>query len=34
VRGRHGRLDVMVANAGIAIRSAIIDMTLAAWRRQ
>jgi NAD(P)-dependent dehydrogenase (short-subunit alcohol dehydrogenase family) len=34
VEKHHGRLDVMVANAGIAIRSAIIDMTLAAWRRQ
>lgn len=31
---RFGRLDVMVANAGIAIRMPIIDMTLADWRRQ
>src|SRR5262245_49561029 len=31
---RYGRLDVMVANAGIAIRVPIIDMTLADWRRQ
>ncbi|MBX9589989.1 MAG: glucose 1-dehydrogenase [Hyphomonadaceae bacterium] len=34
VEGRYGRLDVMVANAGIAIRVPIVDMTLADWRRQ
>lgn len=28
------RVDVMVANAGIAIRVPIVDMTLADWRRQ
>ena len=32
---RHfGRLDIMVANAGIGILCAAIDMTLADWRRQ
>lgn len=30
----HGRLDVMVANAGIGLLVAAIDMTLADWRRQ
>jgi NAD(P)-dependent dehydrogenase (short-subunit alcohol dehydrogenase family) len=30
----HGRLDVLVANAGIGILVPIIDMTLADWRRQ
>ncbi len=34
VEKRFGRLDVMVANAGIAIRVPIVDMTLADWRRQ
>lgn len=34
VEKRYGRLDVMVANAGIAIRVPIVDMTLADWRRQ
>jgi NAD(P)-dependent dehydrogenase (short-subunit alcohol dehydrogenase family) len=34
VEKRHGCLDVMVANAGIGIRSAIIDMAFTAWRRQ
>lgn len=29
-----GRVDVLVANAGIAIRVPLIDMTLADWRRQ
>ena len=29
-----GRLDIMVANAGIAIRVPIVDMALADWRRQ
>ena len=30
----YGRLDVMVANAGIGLLVAAIDMTLADWRRQ
>ncbi len=30
----HGRLDVLVANAGIGLLVAAIDMTLADWRRQ
>lgn len=34
VEKQFGRLDVMVANAGIAIRVPIVDMTLADWRRQ
>lgn len=34
VETRFRRLDVMVANAGIAIRVPIVDMTLADWRRQ
>jgi NAD(P)-dependent dehydrogenase (short-subunit alcohol dehydrogenase family) len=34
IEKRYGRLDVMVANAGIAIRVPIVDMTLADWRRQ
>jgi NAD(P)-dependent dehydrogenase (short-subunit alcohol dehydrogenase family) len=31
---RFGRLDVMVANAGIGILSKAIEMCLADWRRQ
>src|SRR5271166_2740832 len=31
---RFGRLDVMVANAGIGIMARAVDMTLADWRRQ
>jgi NAD(P)-dependent dehydrogenase (short-subunit alcohol dehydrogenase family) len=31
---RFGRLDVMVANAGIAISRPLVNMTLAEWRRQ
>jgi NAD(P)-dependent dehydrogenase (short-subunit alcohol dehydrogenase family) len=32
---RHGRLDVLVSNAGIGISvPSIVDMTLADWRRQ
>jgi NAD(P)-dependent dehydrogenase (short-subunit alcohol dehydrogenase family) len=34
IERRHGRLDVVVANAGIAIRVLLVDMTLADWRRQ
>jgi NAD(P)-dependent dehydrogenase (short-subunit alcohol dehydrogenase family) len=34
VEKRYGRLDVVVANAGIAIRVPLADMTLADWRRQ
>jgi NAD(P)-dependent dehydrogenase (short-subunit alcohol dehydrogenase family) len=31
---RFGRLDIMVANAGIGIMSPIAEMTLADWQRQ
>jgi NAD(P)-dependent dehydrogenase (short-subunit alcohol dehydrogenase family) len=31
---RFGRLDILVANAGIGIMGPAIDMTLADWRRQ
>jgi NAD(P)-dependent dehydrogenase (short-subunit alcohol dehydrogenase family) len=31
---RFGRLDVLVSNAGIGIMAAIVDMSLADWRRQ
>ncbi len=31
---RFGRLDIAVANAGIAIFGPVLDMTLADWRRQ
>jgi NAD(P)-dependent dehydrogenase (short-subunit alcohol dehydrogenase family) len=31
---RFGRLDILVANAGIAINGPLIDMSLADWRRQ
>ena len=31
---RYGRLDIMVANAGVGIGGMIIEMTLEAWRRQ
>jgi NAD(P)-dependent dehydrogenase (short-subunit alcohol dehydrogenase family) len=35
IERRYGRLDVLVANAGIAVGSpSIIDMSLADWRRQ
>jgi len=34
VRQQHGRLDVLVNNAGIGIASSILDMTLADWQRQ
>ena len=34
VRDRHGRLDVLVNNAGIGIATSIIEMTLDDWRRQ
>jgi NAD(P)-dependent dehydrogenase (short-subunit alcohol dehydrogenase family) len=34
VERQFKRVDVMVANAGIAIRVPIVDMTLADWRRQ
>jgi NAD(P)-dependent dehydrogenase (short-subunit alcohol dehydrogenase family) len=34
IEERFGSLDVLVANAGIAIRVPIVDMTLADWRRQ
>jgi NAD(P)-dependent dehydrogenase (short-subunit alcohol dehydrogenase family) len=31
---RFGRLDIMVANAGIGIMASIVDMSLEDWRRQ
>jgi NAD(P)-dependent dehydrogenase (short-subunit alcohol dehydrogenase family) len=31
---RFGRLDIMVANAGIGIAGPLVDMTLADWQRQ
>ena len=30
----YGRLDILVANAGIGIMTPIVDMTLTDWRRQ
>jgi len=32
--GRFGRLDILVANAGIGIMTMTLDMSLADWRRQ
>jgi len=34
VRRRHGRLDVLVNNAGIGIASSIVELSLADWQRQ
>jgi len=34
IAARHGRLDVVVANAGIAIIASVLEMSLADWRRQ
>ncbi len=34
IEKRFGRLDIMVANAGIAIMGSIFEMSLADWRRQ
>jgi NAD(P)-dependent dehydrogenase (short-subunit alcohol dehydrogenase family) len=34
IEAKHGRLDVLVSNAGIAIMKPLLDMTLADWRRQ
>jgi NAD(P)-dependent dehydrogenase (short-subunit alcohol dehydrogenase family) len=34
IRQRHGRLDVLVNNAGIGIGGSIIDLSLADWQRQ
>jgi NAD(P)-dependent dehydrogenase (short-subunit alcohol dehydrogenase family) len=34
VDARFARLDILIANAGIAIAGPLIDMTLEAWRRQ
>jgi len=34
VMARHGRLDVLVNNAGIGIGSSIIEMSLTDWQRQ
>ena len=34
VKARHGRLDVLVNNAGIAVNAPVADMSLADWRRQ
>jgi NAD(P)-dependent dehydrogenase (short-subunit alcohol dehydrogenase family) len=31
---KFGRLDIMVANAGIAITASVVDMSLKDWRRQ
>ncbi|WMT72664.1 glucose 1-dehydrogenase [Bradyrhizobium sp. Ash2021] len=32
--GRYGRLDIMVANAGVCMGGPIVEMSLADWRRQ
>jgi NAD(P)-dependent dehydrogenase (short-subunit alcohol dehydrogenase family) len=34
VRARHGRLDVLVNNAGIGIACSIVEMSLTDWQRQ
>ena len=34
VKARHGRLDILVNKAGIAVPGSVIDMSLADWRRQ
>jgi NAD(P)-dependent dehydrogenase (short-subunit alcohol dehydrogenase family) len=34
VRERHGRLDVLVNNAGIGLGGSILEMTLETWRKQ
>jgi len=34
IEQRFGRLDIVVANAGIGIMSSVVDMSLADWRRQ
>jgi NAD(P)-dependent dehydrogenase (short-subunit alcohol dehydrogenase family) len=34
IRDRHGRLDVLVNNAGIGIGGSIVEMSLADWQRQ
>jgi NAD(P)-dependent dehydrogenase (short-subunit alcohol dehydrogenase family) len=34
IRERHGRLDVLVNNAGIGIAASIVDMSLEDWQRQ
>jgi NAD(P)-dependent dehydrogenase (short-subunit alcohol dehydrogenase family) len=34
IRERHGRLDVLVNNAGIGIACSIVEMSLADWQRQ
>jgi NAD(P)-dependent dehydrogenase (short-subunit alcohol dehydrogenase family) len=34
IRARHGRLDVLVNNAGIGIACSIVEMSLADWQRQ
>jgi NAD(P)-dependent dehydrogenase (short-subunit alcohol dehydrogenase family) len=34
VRAAHGRLDVLVNNAGIGLSSPVVEMSLADWRRQ
>jgi NAD(P)-dependent dehydrogenase (short-subunit alcohol dehydrogenase family) len=34
IKRRHGRLDVLVNNAGIGLSSPVVDMSFADWRRQ
>jgi NAD(P)-dependent dehydrogenase (short-subunit alcohol dehydrogenase family) len=34
IRDRHGRLDVLVNNAGIGIAASIVEMSLEDWQRQ
>ncbi|MDZ4373022.1 MAG: glucose 1-dehydrogenase [Phenylobacterium sp.] len=34
VRDRHGRLDILINNAGIGIGGSILEMSLSDWRRQ
>ena len=34
IRRRHGRLDVLVNNAGVGLGGPVLEMTLETWRRQ